>query len=125
MTDTENLLIALGVIAFFLGLVVGFRLWAYTEMTPEGRVKAKLKRHLAEHGYYQYWPVPMGRGSITVDCIACDQGHFVGIECKREGVTKPTPHQAAVMRQMRQAGATTYLVTIKDGELEWLEQKEI
>ena len=93
-------------------------------MTPEGRVKAMLKRYLAEHGYYQYWPVPTGFGSITIDCIACNEGQFYGFECKREGVRKPTVHQAAVMRQMRRAGAYTYLITLQNGRMQWLEQSD-
>ena len=90
-------------------------------MTPEGRTKAKLKAHLARYGVYQFWPVQMGMGAATVDCIACWNGRFTAIECKREGLTEPTPRQAATMKTMRKAGAVTYLVTIDKGELKWIE----
>lgn len=93
-------------------------------MTPEGRVKAALKRDLASRRYYQYWPVPVGYGAQSVDCLVCVNGKFLAIEVKREGVTKPTPRQAATMREMRKSGAVTYVVTMRDGELVWLEQND-
>lgn len=94
-------------------------------MTPEGRTKAALKRWLADRGVvYAYWPVPTGYGATTLDCLVCYQGCFWGIECKRQGVEKPTPRQAAVMRQIREAGGQTFLVTLdEDQQLRWLEVK--
>jgi hypothetical protein len=92
--------------------------------TPEARVKAKLKAFMTANGYYAFWAVPTGYGQTTVDCLACmPWGEFIGIECKREGIRKPTPRQAAVMARIRAAGGVTYLVTMKDGELEWIEIK--
>jgi hypothetical protein len=96
-------------------------------MTPEGRVKAKVK--LALRDWFQYWPVPSGFGKQMVDCIAITKmtppvSLVYAIECKREGVTKPTPRQAAIMREMRKAGVKTYVVTMRNGELVWLEQKD-
>ena len=92
-------------------------------MTPEGRVKAKLKARLKAVGAYQFWPVQMGYGAATVDCLAAAFGRFVGIECKREGVEKPTPRQARVMEQIRAAGGLTYLVTMENEKLKWIEVK--
>ena len=98
-------------------------------MTPEGRVKAKLKKYFAQlkeigrSETYCYWPVPSGFGETTLDCLCCYDGRFYGIECKREGIRKPTPRQAAVMARIRAAGGVTYLVTMKEGELEWIEIK--
>jgi hypothetical protein len=69
------------------------------------------------------WPVQSGYGEKTVDVLVCARGCWIGIECKKAGVTKPTPRQAETMRQMREAGAKTYLVTAdKDGNLVWIEQ---
>lgn len=91
-------------------------------MTPEGRVKKKLKALLAREGVFQYWSVQTGFGAATVDCLCCWKGQFVAIEVKREGVEKPTDRQKFVMRQMREAGAKTWLVTLDDkGELKWIE----
>jgi hypothetical protein len=91
---------------------------------PEARVKAKVKEALRQRGFvWQFWPVQSGYGEATVDCLALNYGRFYGIECKREGIRKPTPRQAAVMARIRAAGGVTYLVTMKDGELEWIEIK--
>ena len=94
-------------------------------MSPEGRVKAKLKADLKARGWYFFFPVQTGYGEATVDCLACGgiAQRFWGIECKREGIRKPTPRQAAVMERIRAAGGVTYLVTMKDDELEWIEIK--
>lgn len=95
-------------------------------MTPEGKVKDKLKKFLASQGdCYQFWPVQGGFGASTVDCLACRRGRWIGIECKKAGVTKPTPRQGEVLRQMRAAGAITWLVTAdKDtDELIWIRQE--
>ncbi|HTE41979.1 MAG TPA: hypothetical protein VK629_14230 [Steroidobacteraceae bacterium] len=93
-------------------------------MTPEGKVKAKLKKSLSTWPeLYQYWPVPGGFGATTVDVLICWRGSWVAIECKRAGVREPTPQQAAVMKQMRAAGAKTWLVTANaKGDLVWIEQ---
>jgi hypothetical protein len=99
--------------------------------TSEGRTKDKLKVYLKEQGCYQFWPVQTGYGAATVDCLACipgeikQHGYFHGIECKRQGLKKPTNRQAAVMREIRAAGGTTWLVTLNDlDQLEWVEITE-
>lgn len=100
-------------------------------MTPEGRVKAKLKRELAMREYTMYWPVPSGFGKQMVDCLAWRKQsdspavtECLAIECKREGETKPTPRQASIMYALRRAGVRTFVVSMRDGELVWLEQKD-
>lgn len=93
-------------------------------MTPEGRTKAALKRFLRGYTFYCYWPVPTGYGAATLDCLICWNGLFIGVECKREGVEKPTPRQAATMRDIRAAGGKTYLVTMEGGKLKWIEIKD-
>lgn len=92
-------------------------------MTPEGRVKQKLKTWLTCAGVYQFWPVQTGLGAATVDCLCCFNGQFVAIETKREGVEKLTKRQELVMKQMRQAGAKTWLVTMNrtGDDLKWIE----
>jgi hypothetical protein len=91
-------------------------------MTPEGRVKAKLKRWLNQNNVWNWWPVPSGYGEQMVDCVSYWNNQMVLIECKREGVTKPTPRQAAIMKNARKHGILTYLVTMDvKGELVWLE----
>jgi hypothetical protein len=88
-------------------------------MTPEGRVKAKLKKLLAASGYYQFWPVQTGYGAATVDCLACSNGVFVGFECKALG-KQLTPRQQTTMRAIRKAGGETWLITANTaGDLGW------
>jgi hypothetical protein len=89
-------------------------------MTPEGRVKVKLKKHLARCNYYQFWPVQTGYGAATVDCLACYDGRFRGIECKAPG-KQLTPRQLTTMREIRKAGGETWLVTMggEEGALIW------
>jgi hypothetical protein len=92
--------------------------------TPEGIVKDKVKAVLKRDGHYQFWPTQTGFGQQTVDCLACYDGKFLAIECKREGVERMTKRQELVMAEMRKAGADTWLVTLDEkGELKWIEIK--
>ncbi len=77
--------------------------------TPEGKVKAKVKKMLKQYGCYQFWPVQTGYGAPTLDCIACCNGHFIGIETKAPG-KQPTPRQRLTMEDMREAGATVFVI---------------
>ena len=92
-------------------------------LTPEGRVKLKLKKNLADGGYFQYWPVTVGYGSPMVDCLAWRDGASYAIEVKRPGATKPTPRQATIMRMMRAKGVQTFVVTadVESKELIWIQ----
>jgi hypothetical protein len=94
--------------------------------TPEARTKAKLKAWIKDQKWiYAFWPVQTGYGAATVDCLLSINGEFHGIECKRQGLKKPTNRQAAVMREIRAAGGTTWLVTLNDlDQLEWIEIAE-
>jgi len=52
-------------------------------MTPEARVKKKVKEALKELGAYYVMPVTGGYGnSGAPDFLACWRGLFFGIECK-------------------------------------------
>ena len=62
-------------------------------MTPEKKVKLKVKQILKELDCYYCMPSTGGYGSSGVpDIIACYQGRFIGIECKANG-NKPTDLQ--------------------------------
>jgi hypothetical protein len=73
-------------------------------VTIERDVKRELRKLLDEIGAYQYWPVPMGFGAATVDCLFCHHGKFYAVETKRPGVSKATPRQSCVMREIAKAG---------------------
>jgi hypothetical protein len=94
-------------------------------MTPEGRVKTKLKRELGRIKAWHWWPVPAGYGEQMVDCVAFWNGRMTLIECKREGVNEPTARQGAIMRNARKHGIITYLVTMDaQGALVWIELRD-
>jgi hypothetical protein len=55
-------------------------------MTPEGRVKAKVKRALATLRYhYHFMPVQNGMGAPALDYFCCIGGLFIAIETKVPG----------------------------------------
>lgn len=92
-------------------------------MTPEGKVKDKVKKLLKKYGTYQHWPVLNGMGAPTLDCVGCKEGKYFAIETKA-GNKQPTLRQAITMRDMRAAGAAVFLVNDVTGveELEtWLQ----
>ena len=54
--------------------------------TPEGRVKAKVRKYLSEIGAWFFMPVSNGMGAHGIpDVVACYRGRFIGIECKAPG----------------------------------------
>jgi hypothetical protein len=72
-------------------------------LTPEGKIKSEIKKHLKELGAYVFMPVQMGVGERTVDILACVDGRFVGIECKsRSG--KLTDIQRLILKHIEEAG---------------------
>ena len=91
-------------------------------MTPEGRVKAAIKRALQKHGVYFEMPVPSGYGKSGLDFTCCHRGRFFAIEAKAPG-KQATPRQELRMREMGAAGGKTFEIDgptgLRDLE-EWL-----
>lgn len=55
-------------------------------MTPEGKVKAEVKKWLKEKGIWWYAPVQNGMGVVGIpDFICCWKGRFLAIETKAPG----------------------------------------
>jgi hypothetical protein len=55
-------------------------------VTPEGKVKAEIKKVLHQHGAWYYMPIQNGMGVTGIpDFIVCLHGRFLGIECKAPG----------------------------------------
>ena len=95
--------------------------------TPEGKVKAKVKKILMEYRAYQHWPVQAGYGNPTLDCIACYRGLYLAIETKAPG-KKPTERQKMTIRHMQEAGATVFVIDGQQGYNEltsWLQKMSI
>lgn len=70
-------------------------------MTPEAKVKTKVKTILKKYNVYYFMPrgTAMGRSGIP-DIICCINGLFVGIECKA-GSNKPTALQSYEQQQIK------------------------
>lgn len=88
-------------------------------MTPEGRVKAKVKRTLTDHGAYWLCPVQNGMGApgldfMHVQVLGCP---VFAIETKAPG-KKLTARQERTVAAIRAAGGTVFII---DGNLKELE----
>lgn len=97
-------------------------------MTPEGKVKAKVRAILDRYdGMYTYWPVSAGPyGKPTVDLIGCYRGRFFAVETKADG-KKPTLRQTLDLATMARAMGRTFVVAGTDSPVlkelvAWLDQ---
>lgn len=81
-------------------------------MTPEGKVKDKLKKRLKAEwpDSYVFMPVQHGYGAKTLDFLCAIEGHFVSFETKAEG-KKPTPLQVSTLENIRIAGGFACVVS--------------
>ena len=90
--------------------------------TPEGLVKARVKRVLKKHGAYWHMPVSNGMGAPALDFHGCHRARYYAIETKA-GNKKMTPRQESTAEDIRRAGGLAFLVNETEGweELEeWL-----
>ena len=85
-------------------------------MTPEGKVKEKVKKVLKEYNAYYHMPVQNGMGKPSLDFICCHKGRFLAIETKTEK-GKLTLRQEATIDEMQKAGAIVLVIRGEsDGE---------
>lgn len=84
-------------------------------MTPEGKVKEKIKRLLHRYGIYYHMPVMNGMGAPTLDFIACPNGRFMSIEAKVDGKDL-TARQKVTKADMEASGGFVFRVS-NDNEL--------
>jgi hypothetical protein len=79
-------------------------------MTPEGKVKAKVRKKLDEAKAYYFMPATGGYGKSGVpDIVACVNGWFIGIECKA-GINKPTALQQNNLNAIKASGGTALVI---------------
>lgn len=93
-------------------------------MTPEGRVKAQVKKTLDKHGVYHFSPPANGYGRVGIpDIIGCMDGKFIAIECKAKGNT-PTALQRRELEAIHKAGGVAMVVDENTVELlgKWFEE---
>lgn len=79
-------------------------------MTPEGKVKAKIKALLKKYGVYYHMPVQNGMGAPTLDFICCVNSAYLAIEAKAPG-KKPTARQENTMQEIRKAKGFALVVS--------------
>lgn len=79
-------------------------------MTPERKVKDKVRKVLTDLNAYYAMPIGTGYGNAGVpDFLVCYQGRFIGIECKAQG-NKPTALQLKNFKDIESAGGTVWLI---------------
>jgi hypothetical protein len=90
-------------------------------MTPEAKVKKRVKAILDEQQVYHFSPMQNGMGRAGIpDIIACHGGRFIGIECKA-GNNKPTALQERELNRILNAGGEAYV--INEENVEQLKEK--
>lgn len=95
-------------------------------MTPESKVKAKVRQILEVNNWWHYVAVA---GPFTVhgipDIMCCKNGQLLGVEVKAPGKRKnTTANQDRVMREMDAAGAWTIVVDDPQQLIDFLKEKE-
>lgn len=80
-------------------------------MTPEGKVKERVKKVLTERG--AFWYMPMGTAIYSrkgiPDFLVCYKGYFISIETKA-GNNKPSKLQEYEMDNIFRALGTTLVI---------------
>ena len=80
-------------------------------MTPEGKVKAAVRKVLDTEGVYYFMPVSNGMGSMGVfDIVCCVNGFFLGVECKSDAKKNPTALQTRQALKALDANGFVFLV---------------
>lgn len=81
-------------------------------MTPEGRVKADVRKFLKEQGVWYYQPVQNGMGVVGIpDFVCCWRGRFLAVETKAPGKRGgTTPNQERVLAQITAHGGLSVVV---------------
>lgn len=80
-------------------------------MTPEAKVKHRIKEVLKSYGCYFFMPPANGYGQSGRFDICCSYfGHFIGIEVKSDAGKHPTALQTKNALQARDSGASVLLL---------------
>lgn len=97
-------------------------------MTPEGKVKAEVKKILDKYEgrIYYHMPVPTGFGRSSLDYLGFFYGRGFAIETKRAG-KEPTKRQEGIAEDITASGTPVFVIIGlgSTGALEaWLEMVE-
>jgi len=89
-------------------------------VTPEAKVKAKIKEVLKMERIYYAMPIGTGYGNSGVpDFLCCVNGRFLGIEAKANG-NKPTELQKKNLMDIELSGGYTAVINENASDLEYL-----
>lgn len=85
-------------------------------MTPEGKVKATVKKYLQAQGVWFWMPVSNGMGQVGIpDFICCFNGSFIAIETKAPGkLNNVTANQQRVIDEIKSHGGLALVVDSLD-----------
>jgi len=94
--------------------------------TPEGKVKAAVKKVLDKHGVYHFSPATGGYGRSGIpDIICCHGGLFIAVECKA-GKGTTTPLQERELAAVRAHGGVALVINERNlEELEFVLQRKV
>lgn len=81
-------------------------------MTPEGRVKQKIKEYLNHNDIWYFMPAANGFGKVGVpDFVCCAKGKFLAIEAKAPGRREQTTaNQNMRITEIQKAGGWAVVV---------------
>lgn len=81
-------------------------------MTPEGKVKKKVKEYLQSIGAWYYMPVSNGMGRVGCpDILVCYKGLFMAFETKAPGkINNVTPNQQREIDDIKRAYGLAHVV---------------
>lgn len=91
----------------------------YVVLTPEGKIKAKVKRVLSRHKRIVdgYWPVPCGYGENWLDFVGLmNSGHFLAIETKKPGGKLTSRQKNTIARIQAKHGYVFVIASDEDVE---------
>jgi len=92
-------------------------------MTPEGKVKAAVKKALKDKGIWYFLPVSNGMGQVGIpDFICCYEGKFLAVETKAPGKRGyTTPNQERVLKEISDHGGLAIVVDDVQQLIDFLE----
>lgn len=81
-------------------------------LTPEGKVKADVKRLFKSLGIWYYMPIQNGMGVVGIpDFICCWKGRFLAVETKAPGKKgNTTPNQKLRIAEIQAAGGMAVVI---------------
>lgn len=79
-------------------------------LTPESKVKARVRRILEINKVYHFMPATGGYGRSGIpDIVGCYRGYFFAVECKAGG-RQATALQEKEMQRIRDAGGYVFVI---------------